>query len=213
MARWGETYEDSTSQFVQSETLEAITVASDIVRDVNETHIETIDSISSAYNDIINAKQATIDNQQSIIERQAKKIEELTTKFQQSVAVARVPSMDNMVAPISEEWYPAFTSTIDSVRHKASKATAVAVDEPINPIEALILFLQQENLLDLYLTADNIDIDDLVEMEILPSNYIRFGTTHDDDETKQGWGAVDDKWRVTCKNLNLDSFIGYAKYE
>lgn len=76
----------------------------------------------------------------------------------------------------------------------------------LNPMECFIVFLQEENILDLFVKATedaDVTFDDLVD-NVSPSEYIAYGTTGSSMDVADGWSEVDVKWNNVVTNLNIN---------
>lgn len=76
----------------------------------------------------------------------------------------------------------------------------------LNPMECFIIFLQEENILDLFVKATedaDVTFDDLVD-NVSPSEYIAYGTTGSSMDVADGWSEVDVKWNNVVTNLNIN---------
>lgn len=79
-------------------------------------------------------------------------------------------------------------------------------NDTVNPMECLIIFLQDNDILDLFVqcvTDSGTSFEELAE-SISPSEYIAYGTTGTSYEVKSGWGSVDEKWQNVVNNLQLN---------
>lgn len=74
-------------------------------------------------------------------------------------------------------------------------------DEPVNPMECFIVYLESQNVLDLFVQAleeNGYTFDDL--LQDYPHEYINTSI-----EMNAGWEEVDKGWQNVVNNLNLDN--------
>ncbi len=209
---WGIPVEESNIEV--PDTLKAIDAAASIVNDFTKVQ----SSVNTMLNRELVAKDSTIyelTNRIDTLERENHKLSlELSTKTKDyNIALGDARYVPDNQAPVS---YPNDTSyspyNFES-RVVSPKETVTGVDcgvEAINPMEVFVLFLQELNVLDLFIQVQEVEFEELCEYS--PSDYLAVGLTGDEDEVPLGWGEANGRWKTLVRENSLNDYIHNASY-
>lgn len=207
---WGVPVEESNIEV--PDTLKAIDAAASIVNDFTKVQ----SSVNTMLNRELAAKDSTIyelTNRIDTLERENHKLSlELSTKTKDvSIGARYTPSSQAPIEYPNDTSYSPFNF---ENRVVASKETVTSVDygieETINPMEVFVLFLQELNVLDLFIQAQAVEFEELREYS--PSDYLAVGLTGDEDEVPLGWGEANGRWKTLVRENSLNDYIHNASY-
>lgn len=234
MAKWGDESTSSRSieynQPVQtvgiaaeSATAKVIDFASDVLESMEDQLVKANKSLSISEKNLINAKQLltvkdnTINQYIVALQEKEKTITNLSNELENlknSNAAAAMSYNRNASSVTSNPDSLGYLEAISDIQFDVpivynNDIGTESIDEDsdmLNPMECFIIFLQEENILDLFVkAAENAEVtfDDLVD-NVSPSEYIAYGTTGSSMDVADGWSEVDIKWNNVVTNLNIN---------
>lgn len=229
MAKWGDGGNSSRNieynqpvqtvgMAVESATSKVIDFASDVLESMEDQLVKANKSLSISEKNLINAKQLitvkdnTINQYIKALQEKEKTIANLSNelenlkKYNASAAMSYTTTANSACLGYYED-----TSDLqfDTPIVSNDVIGTESIDEDsdmLNPMECFIIFLQEENILDLFVKATeaaDVTFDDLVD-NVSPSEYIAYGTTGSSMDVADGWSEVDVKWNNVVTNLNIN---------
>lgn len=211
---------------VESATSKVIDFASDILESMEEQLFRVNKALSVSEKNLLNAKQLITAKDNAIhtytqsLQEKEKTIANLSNeleilkKYTTSAASSGMPYNINAISttpnPNGLGYLEAISDTqfVVPIVYDDDIGTE-SIDEDsdmLNPMECFIIFLQEENILDLFVKATedaDVTFDDLVD-NVSPSEYIAYGTTGSSMDVADGWSEVDVKWNNVVTNLNIN---------
>ena len=221
---------------VESATSKVIDFASDILESMEDQLFRVNKALSISEKNLLNAKQLITAKDNAIhtytqsLQEKEKTIANLSNeleilkKYTTSAAAAAVshnmnatPGMPYNIKATSAPQNPDSLGYFEDISDRQFVVPIVydddigteSIDEDsdmLNPMECFIIFLQDENILDLFVKATeaaDVTFDDLVD-NVSPSEYIAYGTTGSSMDVADGWSEVDVKWNNVVTNLNIN---------
>lgn len=236
MAKWGDEGNSSRNieynQPVQSvgravadSTAKVIDFASDILESMEDQLGRVNKALSISEKNLLNAKQLITAKDNAIrmytqsLQEKEKTISNLSNELENlknynaSAAASAVSHNMNATSatpnPNGLGYFGAISDLQFDVPIVYDDIGTESIDEDsdmLNPMECFIIFLQDENILDLFVKATeaaDVTFDDLVD-NVSPSEYIAYGTTGSSMDVADGWSEVDVKWNNVVTNLNIN---------
>ena len=229
MAKWGDEGNSSRNieynqpvqtvgMAVESATAKVIDFASDILESMEDRLVRVNKALSISEKNLLNAKQLITAKDNAIhmytqsLQEKEKTIANLSNELKNlkttSVASAAM-SYTTTPNPNGLGYLEAISALQCDVPIEYDDIGTESIDEDsdmLNPMECFIIFLQEENILDLFVKATeaaDVTFDDLVD-SVSPSEYIAYGTTGSSMDVADGWSEVDVKWNNIVTNLNIN---------
>lgn len=230
MAKWGDGGNSSRNieynqpvqtigMAVESATSKVIDFASDVLESMEDQLVKANKSLSISEKNLINAKQLitvkdnTINQYIKALQEKEKTIANLSNELENlknSNASAAAMSYTTTANSACLGYYEDTSDLHFNTPIVSNDVIGTeSIDEDsdmLNPMECFIIFLQEENILDLFVkAAENAEVtfDDLVD-NVSPSEYIAYGTTGSSMDVADGWSEVDVKWNNVVTNLNIN---------
>ena len=207
---------------VESATSKVIDFASDILESMEDQLFRVNKALSVSEKNLLNAKQLITAKDNAIhtytqsLQEKEKTIANLSNeleilkKYTTSAAAAAVSHNMNAISTTPNPNGLGYLGDISDLQFKVYDDIGTeSIDEDsdmLNPMECFIIFLQDENILDLFVKATeaaDVTFDDLVD-NVSPSEYIAYGTTGSSMDVADGWSEVDVKWNNVVTNLNIN---------
>ena len=207
---------------VESATSKVIDFASDVLESMEEQLFRVNKALSISEKNLLNAKQLITakDNAIHTYTQSLQEKEKTITNLSNELEILKkytTPGMPyNIKAPSATPnpnvlgYLEAISDTqFDVPVEYDDDIGTESIDEDsdmLNPMECFIIFLQEENILDLFVKATeaaDVTFDDLVD-NVSPSEYIAYGTTGSSMDVADGWSEVDVKWNNIVTNLNIN---------
>ena len=212
---------------VESATAKVIDFASDILESMEDRLVRVNKALSISEKNLLNAKQLITAKDNAIhmytqsLQEKEKTIANLSNELKNlkttSVASAAASAMSYNMNVTSTTPNPNGLGYLEDISDIQFDVPIVyddfigteSIDEDsdmLNPMECFIVFLQEENILDLFVKATedaDVTFDDLVD-NVSPSEYIAYGTTGSSMDVADGWSEVDVKWNNVVTNLNIN---------
>lgn len=231
MAKWGDEGNSSRNieynqpvqsigMAVESATAKVIDFASDILESMEDQLFRVNKALSVSEKNLLNAKQLITAKDNAIhtytqsLQEKEKTIANLSNeleilkKYTTSAATSAVSYNMNAISTTPNPNGLGYLEAISDLQFDVPLGTE-SIDEDsdmLNPMECFIIFLQEENILDLFVKATeaaDVTFDDLVD-NVSPSEYIAYGTTGSSMDVADGWSEVDVKWNNIVTNLNIN---------
>ena len=233
MAKWGDDGNSSRNieynQPVQtvgitgeSATSKVIDFASDVLESMEEQLFRVNKALSVSEKNLLNAKQLITAKDNAIhtytqsLQEKEKTIANLSNELE-ILKKYTTPGMPYNIKATSAPQNPDSLGYFEAISDRPFVVPIVydddigteSIDEDsdmLNPMECFIIFLQEENILDLFVKATesaDVTFDDLVD-NVSPSEYIAYGTTGSSMDVADGWSEVDVKWNNVVTNLNIN---------
>lgn len=233
MAKWGDEGNSSRNieynqpvqtvgMAVESATSKVIDFASDVLESMEDQLFRVNKALSISEKNLLNAKQLitakdnTIHTYTQSLQEKEKTIANLSNELEilkkyttpgmpyniKATAAPKNPDSLGYLEAISDIQFDVPIAYDDDIGTES-------IDEDsdmLNPMECFIIFLQEENILDLFVKATeaaDVTFDDLVD-NVSPSEYIAYGTTGSSMDVADGWSEVDVKWNNVVTNLNIN---------
>lgn len=225
----------SVGMAVESATAKVIDFASDILESMEDQLGRVNKALSISEKNLLNAKQLitakdnTIHMNTQSLQEKEKTIANLSNELENlknynaSAAASAVSHNMNVASAMSYNMNAISTTPNPNGLGYLEAISDLQFDVPIvyddigtesidedsdmlNPMECFIIFLQEENILDLFVKATeaaDMTFDDLVD-NVSPSEYIAYGTTGSSMDVADGWSEVDVKWNNVVTNLNIN---------
>ncbi len=236
MAKWGDEGNSSRNieynqpvqsigMAVESATAKVIDFASDILESMEDQLFRVNKALSVSEKNLLNAKQLITAKDNAIhtytqsLQEKEKTIANLSNeleilkKYTTSAAAAAVSHNMNAISTTPNPNGLGYFGDISDLQFEVpivyDDIGTESIDEDsdmLNPMECFIIFLQDENILDLFVKATeaaDVTFDDLVD-NVSPSEYIAYGTTGSSMDVADGWSEVDVKWNNIVTNLNIN---------
>lgn len=236
MAKWGDEGNSSRNieynqpvksvgMAVESATAKVIDFASDILESMEDQLGRVNKALSISEKNLLNAKQLITAKDNAIhmytqsLQEKEKTIANLSNELENlknynaSAAASAVSHNMNAISttpnPNGLGYFGAISDLQFDVPIVYDDIGTESIDEDsdmLNPMECFIIFLQDENILDLFVKATeaaDVTFDDLVD-NVSPSEYIAYGTTGSSMDVADGWSEVDVKWNNVVTNLNIN---------
>lgn len=225
----------SVGMAVESATAKVIDFASDILESMEDQLGRVNKALSISEKNLLNAKQLITAKDNAIhmytqsLQEKEKTIANLSNELENlknynaSAAASAVSHNMNVASAMSYNMNAISTTPNPNGLGYLEAISDLQFDVPIvyddigtesidedsdmlNPMECFIIFLQEENILDLFVKATeaaDMTFDDLVD-NVSPSEYIAYGTTGSSMDVADGWSEVDVKWNNVVTNLNIN---------
>ena len=207
---------------VESATSKVIDFASDVLESMEEQLFRVNKALSISEKNLLNAKQLITakDNAIHTYTQSLQEKEKTITNLSNELEILKkytTPGMPYNIKAPSATPNPNVLGYLEAISDTQFDVPVVydddigteSIDEDsdmLNPMECFIIFLQEENILDLFVkAAENAEVtfDDLVD-NVSPSEYIAYGTTGSSMDVADGWSEVDVKWNNVVTNLNIN---------
>lgn len=211
---------------VESATAKVIDFASDILESMEDRLVRVNKALSISEKNLLNAKQLITAKDNAIhmytqsLQEKEKTIANLSNELENlknynaSAAASAMPYNMNAASATPNPDSLGYFGAISDIQFDVpivydDVIGTESIDEDsdmLNPMECFIIFLQEENILDLFVKATedaDVTFDDLVD-NVSPSEYIAYGTTGSSMDVADGWSEVDVKWNNVVTNLNIN---------
>ena len=211
---------------VESATSKVIDFASDVLESMEEQLFRVNKALSVSEKNLLNAKQLITAKDNAIhtytqsLQEKEKTIANLSNeleilkKYTTSAASSAVSYNMNAISTTPNPNVLGYLGATSDLQFDVPVVYddvigTESIDEDsdmLNPMECFIIFLQEENILDLFVKATedaDVTFDDLVD-NVSPSEYIAYGTTGSSMDVADGWSEVDVKWNNVVTNLNIN---------